>query len=449
VANARNFLIDVIVIGGGFAGLSAATALVEAGARVLVLEARPALGGRANTFRDPVTGERIDNGQHVLAGCYDETLTFLRRIGSIAGLHRPSGLRVPMIDQQGRATVLSLPPLPPPMHLLAGVLAWDALTFGERISVLRVGAALSARRVAAPQSVSAKAMTVREWLAHHHQSARLCGLFWEPLALAALNQSIDQAAAESFIAVVSRMFGSGPDAASLLLPAVPLDDLYTHPSRRFIEAAGSQVITNAPARVAMDGARVIGAVVRDESFLAPVVVCAVPWFALAETVPQPPSAFESTVGNATALGSSPIVTVNLWFDRPVLDEMLLGLPGRTFQWAFDKQRLVGSTQTHLSLVSSGAEAICARGNDDLRTIALDELRAALPSAARATLRHASVVRERKATFSLAPGSPARPTNDTAVPGLILAGDWIATGLPATIEGAVVSGHAAARAALAI
>src|SRR5262245_55458016 len=128
---------DVIVIGGGFAGLSAATALVEHGVSVHLVEARPQLGGRATSFRDPATGERIDNGQHVLAGCYRETLAFLDRIGSSHLLHRPATLRVTMIDERGLRSTLALPPLPSPIHLAAGVLAWSAISIPDRLSILR------------------------------------------------------------------------------------------------------------------------------------------------------------------------------------------------------------------------------------------------------------------------------------------------------------------------
>jgi zeta-carotene desaturase len=344
-----------------------------------------------------------------------------------------------MIDEDGRWSVLSLPPLPSPLHLLAGVLSWDALTIGERWAMVRIAPALS--------RPARSAETVREWLHRHHQPARLCALFWEPLALAALNQSIDTASAEPFVAVISRMFAADPDAASLLLPAVPLDELYAHPARRWLEAAGSVVMTNAPAQAVIGGGRATGARVRGEEFRAAAVIVAVPWFALGETLPQPPEALHTTLRQAARLASSPIVTVNAWFDRPVLDDMMLGLPGRTFQWAFDKRRLVGSTQSHLSLVSSGADAVCARPNEELAATAVHELRASLPAVRAAALRHVSVVRERRATFSLAPDGPPRPDTITGVPGLFLAGDWIATGLPATIESACASGHAAARAAL--
>ena len=444
----------VVVVGAGFAGLSAATALVESGVAVHVIEARPGLGGRASTFRDPVTGERIDNGQHVLAGCYLETLQFLRRIGTAIHLHRPSTLRVPMIDEHGRRTELALPALPAPFDLLAGVFAWDALTFSDRIAILRVGRGLRGGTPVYPEE------TVRQWLSRHHQSPRLCRMLWEPLALAALNQSIDAAAAESFVAVTSRMFGSQPDAATLLLPAVPLDDLYAQPSRAFLERAGSTVTTSARARLVFDSDRVVGVRIHDHVKAAAVVICAVPWFAFEDVCEGAPAALKTVIDNAAALGSAPIVTVNLWFDGLKYDDPLLGLPGRTFQWVFDRRRLVGHAlgergigrvegETHLSLVSSGADAICATPNDDLIGKAVREIREALPALRTATLRHAGVVREKRATFSLKPGGPPRPATTTPVRGLLLAGDWIATGLPATIEGAVTSGHQAASAAIEI
>jgi uncharacterized protein with NAD-binding domain and iron-sulfur cluster len=143
------------------------------------------------------------------------------------------------------------------------------------------------------------------------------------------------------------------------------------------------------------------------------------------------------------MASSPIVTVNLWFDRPVLDEPFVGLPGRTMQWVFDKRNVLGGGASHLSLVSSGAAPIVAMSNPDLIAMALRELAEAIPSVREARLVRGSVVREPRATFSLAPGQPARPPVQTPVPGLFLAGDWIDTGLPATIESAVRAGHRAA------
>lgn len=444
---------DVIVIGGGFAGLSAATALVEAGARVLVLEARPGLGGRASTHRDPSTGELVDNGQHVLFGYYRETLRFLRRIGAETRLHRPSGLALSLIDRAGVSTELILPPLPAPLHLVAAVVAWRALSWGERASLAGLAPALrdARRRIERGDPVlrDTARETVRDWLVRHGQAPRLIELLWEPLAVAALNEPIEVAAAPHFVSVLARLFGSTADAATLLLPAVPLSDLYAEPARRWLEARGSAVRMQARASVVVDDDdRVVAVRVRGETIPAGAVVAAVPWFGLCDLFDAAPRAMAATLDAAACTGGSPIVTVNLWLDRSVTPGALVGLPARTFQWVFDKRLLLGETSAHLSLVSSGAEAIVRLTNDQLIASAVRELHEAIDGTMRATVVRATAVRERNATFSLAPGAPARPGTRTPVAGLFLAGDWIETGLPATIEGAVLSGHWAAAAARA-
>jgi len=457
---------DAIVIGGGVAGFSAATALADAGARVLVLEARPGLGGRATAFTDPTTGERVDNGQHILMGCYTETLRLLERIGASARVRWQAGLSLTMIDQRGHESVLKLPPMPSPVHLLGGVLAWDALSWAERLSILRIGAALGppkgGRHIGTGQGATVpmwrpalagplpapegQTETVRDWLIRHGQAPRLCELFWEPLALAALNQSIDQAAAPYFVTVLKQMFGPDPVAASLVIPAVPLDELYAEPARAWLQDRGHEVRVNAPARVAIAGDRVTGVSVRGEHIPAAVVISTVPWHGLAGLFETPPPALASTIANATATPSLPIVTVNLWFDRPVMHEALIGLPGRAFQWVFDRRAIVGGTGSHLSMISSGAESIVSMTNDALVATALADVRAALPAARTATVRNGLAVREKRSTFSIAPDAPPRPQTETAISGFLLAGDWVDTGLPATIESAALSGHRAARVA---
>ena len=431
---------DAIVIGAGCAGFAAATALTEAGARVLVVEARPGLGGRATAFTDPSTGERVDNGQHILMGCYTDTLKFLGRIGAADRVRWQSGLKVSMIDRAGHHSVLSLPSLPSPLHFLAGVLTWDALNWSERLSVLRIGSMI---KPAGNNPAKAGCSTVREWLIKNGQAPRLCELFWEPLALAALNQSIDQAEASHFMRVLERVFGPDPAAAALVMPAVPLDELYAEPSREWLQQRGGEVRVNAPARVLVEGTRVAGVRVRDEAIAAPLVVSTVPWYAFHQLFDRVPAGLEQTVANATALASLPIVTVNLWFDAAVMEESLIGLPGRNFQWVFDRRAIVGGDASHLSLISSGAETIVSQTNDQLTATALREVQEALPAARSAQLRKSLAVREKRSTFSLAPDAPARPGTVTAVEGFLLAGDWIETGLPATIESAVISGHVAA------
>lgn len=427
---------DVVIVGAGFAGLSAAARLTGRGARVLVLEARSRLGGRATAFTDRETGELVDNGQHVLAGCYTDTLSFLAEVGAMENVHVQRQLSLTMIDRDGRPSRLVCPALPSPLHLLGGVLEWDALGWRDRLSILRMHGPLH-RRPKADETVDA-------WLVRNGQTPRLREMLWEPLALAALNQATAEATAAPFARVLDEMFGPDPQAAAIILPAKPLHQMYAEPARAFIERGGGCVRTGAPAFVAVGSA---GATVEagDDRWTPKAIVSAVPWFALENLFVGDRSPLHQILKCANAMASSPIVTVNLWFDRVVMpgDEAFVGLPGRDMQWVFDKRLVFGGSASHLSLVSSGASPLVAKTNAELVAAALRELSEALPKVRAASLVRSTVIREPRATFSLAPGQPRRPGPRTTVPGLFLAGDWIDTGLPATIESAVRSGHAAA------
>jgi hypothetical protein len=236
------------------------------------------------------------------------------------------------------------------------------------------------------------------------------------------------------------MFGGDPKGAAVALPAVPLTEMYAEPARAYIERRGGTVRTGASAKIRVHGDAVEGIDVDGDAWATDYVVSAVPWFAIADLFSDPPPpALAEVLGRAGAMAAAPIVTVNLWFDRPIVEERFIGLPGRTMQWAF-------AHDLRVSLVSSGADAIVQQTNADLVHTAHQELLDALPDSRTAKLTHAMVVREPRATFSLAPGQPARPATRTPIRGLVLAGDWIDTGLPATIESAVRSGHRAAAAA---
>ncbi|HEX5475273.1 MAG TPA: hydroxysqualene dehydroxylase HpnE [Vicinamibacterales bacterium] len=432
---------DAVVIGGGVAGLAAACALAEAGARVLVLEARGTLGGRATAFRDRETGELVDNGQHVLLGCYTETFRLLRRIGAEQNVRVQPALEVPFLDVAGRRSVLRCPSWPSPFHLLAGVMGWRALTWSDRLRVLALAPALLKMQRGA--EVATDAETVAAWLARHGQRGRIREWLWEPLAVAALNQSPEEAAARPFTRVLARMFGGAPGSASLALPTVPLHEMYATPARRFLEARGGEVRLHALARVRVERERVAGVDVRGESIASGTVIASVPWHDIRTLFTGKVAPLVRLLASADALASRPIVTVNLWYDRAVMDDPFVGLPGRATQWVFDKRQAFGERASHLSLVSSDAGALVSRSTADLVAQAARDVAGAIPGARGATLLRGTAVREKHATFSLAPGQPGRPPTRTAVAGLWLAGDWIDTGLPGTIESAALSGHRAA------
>ena len=447
---------DAVVVGAGFAGLSAAVRLTRDGARVLVLEARSRLGGRATAFADRETGELVDNGQHVLLGCYRETLSFLSDIGASEYVRRQPELAVTIVERSGRVSRLQCPALPSPWHLVAGVVRWSALGWSDRLAILRMARPLRSAQRAMNSGGAASAgagskrgqrhETVRDWLVRHGQTPRLRELLWDPLALAALNQPPETADSATFTRVLAEMFGPDPASAVIVLPTRPLHEMYAEPARAFIERHGGAVRTGATARVRIAGAAVAGVDTGAESCSAPAVICAVPWFALPGTIDGDVGPLQPTLDAARRTDPSPIATVNVWFDRVVMDEPFVGLPGRLMQWVFDKRAVFGETASHLSLVSSGATDVLHWTNQQLIEAALEELREALPAVRAASVVRATVIREPRATFSLAPGQPARPSTVTPIRGLFLAGDWIDTGLPATIESAVRSGHLAAEAA---
>jgi len=446
---------DAVVIGSGFAGCSAAVRLAQAGKRVVLVEEAPRLGGRASSFLDRDTGERVDNGQHALFGCYTATYDFLARIGAAYLAPLQNSLTLSMA-RHGRLSTLSCPRLPAPWHLLAGLMKWNAVSLKDRASALGLGRVLrgiaktGAAQAAAEVSAS---ITVTDWLGAQGQSQALCDWLWRPLAIAALNQSPDVAAAAPFVRVLGELFAPDPKAAAIGLPSVPLDDLYAEPTRRFLESSRGQVLAKTRAIVVLDGnGAVAGVRAGDQTITAPVVVSAVSWRSFARIWDDgPPAAVSSIAANAAAMGDSPIVTVNLWCapeSVSPLPSSFVGFVDGPMHWVFDKSRIFSEAAGHLSIVSSGADAILRLGNAELTNLAADQLRREIREMRGLQVRRSVVVREPRATFSLAPNGPPRPAARTPLCGLLLAGDWTDTGLPGTIEGAVRSGYAAAEAAMA-
>jgi len=450
-----------VVIGAGCAGLAAATRLVEAGCRVVLVEQSRRLGGRTSTFTDRETGERVDNGQHVLFGCYRETYGFLRRIGAgdLAPLQRR--LTLAMAGKDGRVSTLTCPPWKAPWHLVGGVLGWSALGLLDRASVLRLWQVFTSveRRGAAETAAAVpEHQTVSDWLRLHGQSEGIRQWLWDPLVFAALNQAPDQAAAGPFVRVLGELFGRDPEASAVGLPVVPLEDLIATPAVRYLTTSrledggpGGEVVAGTAATLMLDEAgSVAGVRVGDRTIPARTVISAVPWYAFPKLWgDDPPESLRPLAQAASAMPAAPIVTVNIWLDGPILRQPFLGLVGGPMHWVFDKGALYGhgNGSAHLSVVASGADDLAVLSNDELVRRATDQLRRMVPAMRERRLTRTLVVRERRATFSLAPGGPRRPATATPVDGFYLAGDWTDTGLPATIEGAVISGHRAAGAVI--
>ena len=436
---------DVVVIGGGFAGLSAAVALAERGVRVTVLEARPRLGGRASSFRDATSGAVVDNGQHAMMGCYTRTLSFLDRIGAAGKVHRQANLHVDLVHPRLGAGAIACPAWPSPLHLVGGLLRYRLLSRRERFAALRGGLGLMAmRRRKDPRLASA---TVDQVLTGLGQSAHARTSFWNPVALATLNELPERAAAGPFVEVLARAFFRSRADSQFVLPRVGLGDLYTDDARRFVERRGGRVWIHAPAAELEVGAGGVRGVTLRDGRTLPTDGCiaAVPPPALEPLLP-PALRARTPFAALARLETSPIVSTHLWFDRPVLQGDFVGLLDTTTQWAFNRSRLLGKSDDGqcVSAVISAGRSVVGWDSERITDTVLGDLRALLPTARDAVLRHAVVVKEKQATVAPTPEAERlRPPAATDLAGLVLAGDWTATGLPPTIESAVESGERAA------
>lgn len=441
---------DVVVIGGGFAGLATGVALAAAGVRPLVLEGRPHLGGRARSFTDAASGERLDNGQHAMMGCYAHTLAFLGRIGTANRVVRQDRLRVAMAHRTRGAGVIAGAPLPGALHMVGGVLGYRLLRPAERLAALRAG--LRIRRRYRRGDASLAECTVAELLRELGQSAEAQASFWNPVAVATLNELPERAAARPFAAVLARAFFGTRRDAQFVLPSTDLSHLYTEAARDFIAARGGRVETHAAvAALELAAGRVRGLRLRDGRGVAVrACVAAVPPRALAALLPAALRA-APPLRHLEALGASPIVSVHLWLDRTVLPETFVGCLGTTTQWLFNRSALQGrgADGQWLSAVISAGHAVVDWPNERVAETVIGDLRALVPAASAAAVRHAVVVKEKQATISTTPAAERRrPGAATPLANLWLAGDWTATGLPPTIESAVMSGHQAADLVLA-
>ncbi len=452
---------QVIVIGGGLAGLAGAVALADAGLRVELYERRPILGGRASSFIHPSSGERVDNCQHVLLGCCVNLLDFYARLG--VRDHIAFHGTIPFIDESNRVSFIGPSRLPPPLHLFPSFLRLRTMGFRDKLSIVRTVAGM-VRQVArqrksdgqdvqhvteAPSPVS-----MATWLAAHGATARAVEAFWKPFLISALNDELDDIDAEYGIRTAVRAFLINRRGYEVGLPAVPLGDLYA-PCIEYIEQRGGRVVLGqGVAGLSIHGDRVASITLQDGSSAeAGAYLSALPFDVLCKLLPAS-HASNPYFAMLGGLSVSPITAVHAWFDRPVTELDYAAVIGRRIQWIFNQSIRHPDTfssddaGTYLGLVVSASDEWMKMPQQDIIDQAMEDLGSLLPAVRQAKLLKAIVVKEGRATFAPMPGCDAlRPGPSSPLSNFLIAGDWVQTGWPATMESAVRSGYLAAEALL--
>lgn len=426
----------VVIVGGGWAGLSAGATLSGAGVPVTVLESARQLGGRAR--RVPFSTHSVDNGQHLTIGAYRAMLDLLRDIGidEQSALHRRA-LHLDMRRADGGRMSLKLPRLPAPAHLLAGLMAARGLGLHARWRAAAMCLRLAAQGFRLHCDIS-----VAELLSRYGQPPALIDDLWAPLCLAALNTPIEEASAQVFLRVLRDSFTGSRRASDLLFAMTDLGALLPDPALEFIERHGGSVrLGQRVSGLTLDGNVVRGVIANNKPIEAEHVILAVPPHAC-HALLAPHAPLEALAATLSRFRYEPICTVYLQYPQPVsLPTPMLGMLGVTGQWAFD--RGISGQPGLIAVVISSRGAHMAQDNPALVAQVSSELAALFPNwpAPSETL----VIREKRATFSCEVGMDDwRPGNALPVQGGWVAGDYTDTGYPATLEGAVRSGLQCAR-----
>lgn len=425
--------------------MSTACALTEAGFRVQLVERRGYLGGRASSYLHPGVNEVIDNCQHVLFGCCTNLIGFYKRIGGQEKIRWTSDML--MIEPGGRRSKLGPTPLlPAPLHGLPRLLISSAFTLQDKLSLARAFQAMM--RPIPPNSKE----TLAQWLLRHRQSPGAVERFWKLVIASALNAEIECIAVPYAAKVIRELFMNSAEAGRMGINTVPLSQLYAG-VETLLQQGGSSVHLNSNVERLEwnEGVSEWTIVTRTETLTSSHVVLALPFEAMAKLLPQMPSAegTEELAGNIARHEHWPICSAHLWFDREITELDHAVMLDREIHWLFNRSRLQPWRKTQGSYIEvevSASRIYAARERNEAIELTMRELAEFFPAAKTAKLVKAALVKEVRATFGVPPGiDAARPSVQSPWPNLFLAGDWIQTGWPSTMESAARSGHLAAEA----
>jgi len=417
----------VLIIGGGLAGLSTAVFLADKNFKIKLIEASPKLGGRTYSFNYTDQDSEIDNGQHILMGCYNETFKYINLIGSKNTLDFQPSLKVNYVSVGGKNHELKAFKNLYPLNLLYAFLRFDVLKLIDRVSIIKLLISIKLDKYTKTEDQS-----VFNWLITNKQSKESIEKFWRILVVGTLNTTIDRASALIFIDIIRKMFFNGNSAATIVLPNKGLSSVFVEPAIKFIHERGGEISLSERVIKFVSENKCLTEVITNKNHLKDFdfIVSAIPFFSLQKIFSS------KKVEQNLNFKYSPILSIHIWLKKIFITEKFYGLINSKFDWVFNHG-------AHITLVKSSADELINLDKNDLIKITGSELKKYFPIFNLSDILDYKIIKEKRATFI--------PTDDVVssrkkiispLTNLILAGDWTNTGLPATIEGAIKSGSLA-------
>ncbi|MEO8231456.1 MAG: hydroxysqualene dehydroxylase HpnE, partial [Ignavibacteriota bacterium] len=431
-----------LIIGGGLAGLTAASILSQKNISVTLIESSPKLGGRTYSFFDKETNSIIDNGQHILMGCYKETISFLRLIGAENNFDYQKNLYLIFISRDKNQFKIDASKLFYPFNLLYAIINYDAFTVKDKLSFISF-----LIKLPFISKKSLNRLNVKDWLERENQNQTLIKNFWEILCVGALNTNLEKASAIIFYDVLIEIFFKGNFASTIILPKFGLSESIINPAQEFIKKNNGQIILSETVKeIVIENQKVLALKTDNNDYTDfDNVISAIPLYALEKIISK--KTLDINLEPALLadrlelkldleLNYSTILNIHIWLSENKLEEKFYGLLDSPLHWIFVKEN-------HINIVISDADNLAEKSKEEIFDFVTDEL-SQFTSINKSDVLNYKIIKEKRATFvPTIDILDKRPNSKTEIKNFFLAGDWVNTGLPSTIESAVKSGRIAA------
>jgi squalene-associated FAD-dependent desaturase len=439
---------EVIILGGGLAGLSAAVCAINAGFRPIILEKNKYLGGRVRSFYAADIQNQIDNGQHVISYAYIETLKFLDKISKQKGIVFPQNFSTLFYKNKYEKIVYRTMPLPAPFHFFVPLMLKKNFTKTKIFEYFKfIQKDLKIRKDMLEK------LTVSEWLDKCNQNQDIREILWKPLTLSILNTSIDKASAFLLKGAISRSFLHSRKNSRLGLPTTWLSEIFAYPAEKYIRQNNGHInLLNTVVKFIVNNKNIESVITKNNQYDAPWIISTVPPYALEKIIGTSNNdSLADFFSNLKKFNYNPIITINIYLDKPIEGSLPAAFISSPLHWIFQHPHGSKTQKTYgYTIVISSANDWVLKSREEILTMVKLELQklVGIDFEKSHNIIQDKIIKEKRATISQTPSSLSwRPYTKTPINNFFLAGDWTSTGIPATIESAILSGKIAVKAIL--